>query len=216
MPDQFTARSPADLPDQARILSMSGLEFIEAIRDGKIGGAPIAGLMNFHIHDVSHGKVTFRGAPEFHHFNPMGGVHGGWYGTILDSALGCAVATTLPVEFPRQPRIIAVEKVFGDCGARRHPAQLLDFVQRLSEILELRPEFLPEFASRPAQVVTRLPEGVGAPLDGTGQSLGSEHNQPHHDQQEHLAPPDVGEHLASCPACPASDSPSRSPSGPPA
>lgn len=96
MTEQFTARSPEDLPDQARILSMSGLEFIESIRDGKLGGAPIAGLMNFHIHDVSPGKVTFRGAASFHHFNPMGGVHGGWYGTILDSALGCAVATTLP------------------------------------------------------------------------------------------------------------------------
>lgn len=96
MPVQRIAQSPADLPDATTLLSMSGLQFITAIRDGTLPGAPIAGIMNFHIHDVSPGKVTFRGAAEFQHCNPMGGVHGGWYGTILDSALGCAVATTLP------------------------------------------------------------------------------------------------------------------------
>ncbi|MEZ5752996.1 MAG: PaaI family thioesterase [Paracoccaceae bacterium] len=96
MPEQYVAKSPADLPSRAQIAAMSGLEFIEAIRDGRLPGAPIAGLLNFHIHEVSEGVVTFRGTPKFEFFNPMGTVHGGWYGTILDSAMGCAVATTLP------------------------------------------------------------------------------------------------------------------------
>jgi len=95
MPAQHVAKHPADLPDRATLAGMSGLDYIQAIHEGRMAGAPIAGLMNFHIHAVEKGKVTFRGAPEFQHFNPMGGVHGGWYGTILDSALGCAVATML-------------------------------------------------------------------------------------------------------------------------
>ncbi|GAB4265329.1 MAG: PaaI family thioesterase [Pararhodobacter sp.] len=95
MPEQHVARTPADLPDTATLAGMTGLEFITAIKEGRMAGAPIAGIMNFHIHDVKKGEVTFRGAPEFQHFNPMGSVHGGWYGTILDSALGCVVATML-------------------------------------------------------------------------------------------------------------------------
>jgi uncharacterized protein (TIGR00369 family) len=39
---------------------------------------------------------VFRGAPEFKTTNPMGTVHGGWYGTLLDSAMACAVMTKVP------------------------------------------------------------------------------------------------------------------------
>ncbi len=95
MPNQHPAASPAEMPGREVIAAMTGLAFIEAIRDGRLPGAPIAGLMNFVLHEVTRGEVAFRGTPEFRHFNPMGGVHGGWYGTILDSALGCAVATVL-------------------------------------------------------------------------------------------------------------------------
>lgn len=95
MPEQFVARSPDEIPDRATMAGMSGLEFIEAIRDGTLPGAPIAEVMNFRLHEAAKGEVAFRGSAEFKHSNPMGGVHGGWYGTILDSALGCAVATVL-------------------------------------------------------------------------------------------------------------------------
>lgn len=96
MPEQFVARSPEDLPSRAEVAAMSGLEYMRAILEGRVAGAPIAEVMNFRLHEVSEGEVAFRGTPEFKHFNPMGGVHGGWYGTILDSALGCSVASVLP------------------------------------------------------------------------------------------------------------------------
>lgn len=96
MPEQYVAQRPDDLPRPQEILSMTGLEYIQAIFDGRMAGAPIAGTLNFRLHLVEAGRVIFRGAPEFRHLNPMGGVHGGWYGTLLDSALGCAVATMLP------------------------------------------------------------------------------------------------------------------------
>lgn len=96
MPEPFVARSPADLPSPADLLAMSGMEFIQAIFDGRLPGAPIAETLSFRPHLAEPGRVIFRGAPEFRHLNPMGGVHGGWYGTLLDSAMGCAVATMLP------------------------------------------------------------------------------------------------------------------------
>jgi len=46
---------------------------------------------------VSEGRAVFQGTPGPAHLNPMGTIHGGWYATLLDSALGCAVNTMMPV-----------------------------------------------------------------------------------------------------------------------
>lgn len=93
---QHAATRPADLTSQADMLTMSGLEFMQGVLDGRVAGAPIAGLLNFHIVKVEPGLVEFHGTPEFAFCNPMGSVHGGWYGTVLDSAMGCAVMTKVP------------------------------------------------------------------------------------------------------------------------
>ena len=80
----------------AEILEISGLDMMQGILDGIYPGAPIAKLLNFSVHAVEKGKVVFRGTPNLESRNPMGTIHGGWYGTILDSAMACAVMTTLP------------------------------------------------------------------------------------------------------------------------
>lgn len=90
------AQNPADLLSQDELLSMSGLAFMQGICDGTLPGPPIAHTMGYKLHTVNDGKVVFRGAPEFHVTNPMGTVHGGWYGTLLDSAMACAVMTKVP------------------------------------------------------------------------------------------------------------------------
>ena len=90
------AQSPADLPDRQTLLSMSGLQFMQAVLAGELSGPPIAQGMNFLLHAVEPGRAEFRGTPEFAHLNPVGGVHGGWYGTVLDSCMACAVMTTVP------------------------------------------------------------------------------------------------------------------------
>mgnify|MGYP001822517171 FL=1 len=92
----FTATSPDQMPDLETMLSMSGLDFMQAMRDGKISRPPISALMNYTLDTVEAGKVAFRGVPEFQHTNPAGGVHGGWYGTLLDSCMSCAVMTVTP------------------------------------------------------------------------------------------------------------------------
>ncbi|MDE0752170.1 MAG: PaaI family thioesterase [Planktomarina sp.] len=93
MPD---ATSISDLPDRAKLLSLSGLEFMLAIRDGIIPRPPIARVLNYDLVEVLDGEITFSGTPEFDHTNPMGTLHGGWYGTVLDSCMACAVMTKVP------------------------------------------------------------------------------------------------------------------------
>lgn len=82
-------------PEQ--VAGKSGLEMIQAMLRGELPGAPIARTLDFRILEAELGRVVFQGTPGPAHLNPMGGIHGGWYATLLDSALGCAVHTMMPV-----------------------------------------------------------------------------------------------------------------------
>jgi uncharacterized protein (TIGR00369 family) len=75
---------------------LSGLDHLRAIRDGELPPPPIAVLMGFEPVEVEDGRAVFAVTPEEFHYNPIGVVHGGLAATLLDSAMGCAVQTTLP------------------------------------------------------------------------------------------------------------------------
>ncbi len=90
------AQSPDELLSSEELLGMSGLEFMQGILDGTYPGPPIGKTMGYTLHAVADGRAVFRGAPSFNVSNPMGTVHGGWYGTRLDSAMACAVMTKVP------------------------------------------------------------------------------------------------------------------------
>ena len=90
------AKDFSDLPTRAQLLSMSGYEFMCAMRDGTLPRPPIARLLCYELAEVSDGSVTFAGTPGFDHTNPMGGLQGGWYGAVLDSCMACAVMTKVP------------------------------------------------------------------------------------------------------------------------
>ncbi|WP_431257699.1 PaaI family thioesterase [Roseateles chitinivorans] len=81
----------------AEIAGLNGLEQMLAMLDGKLPPPPIAQTLDFTLLRAAKGEVIFQGTPKFRHYNPMGTVHGGWYATLLDSALGCAVHTTMDV-----------------------------------------------------------------------------------------------------------------------
>ena len=85
-----------DVLSMEEILEISGLDMMEGILNGIYPAAPIANILNYKVHAVEKGRVVFRGTPNLESRNPMGTLHGGWYGTILDSAMACAVMTTLP------------------------------------------------------------------------------------------------------------------------
>ncbi|WP_298497395.1 PaaI family thioesterase [uncultured Maritimibacter sp.] len=90
------ATRPEDLPTFAEARAVSGLEFMQKMLAGDFAGPPISALMNYECVEVAPGRVVFRGSPKFEFCNPIGTVHGGWYGTLLDSCMACAVMTTVP------------------------------------------------------------------------------------------------------------------------
>jgi uncharacterized protein (TIGR00369 family) len=78
---------------------MSGLQMLHAMLAGELPAPPISKTMNFWMTQAAEGTATFVGEPSADFLNPLGTVHGGWTGTIMDSALACAVhATLLPGE----------------------------------------------------------------------------------------------------------------------
>jgi len=78
------------------IARYDGLGFIQAMQRGEVPYPPICDTLNFILISAERGKVVFQGTPKFEYYNPIGSVHGGWYCTLLDSALGCVVQSMLP------------------------------------------------------------------------------------------------------------------------
>jgi uncharacterized protein (TIGR00369 family) len=89
-----TWEDPAALAQSGR--SMAGIDFLRAIRDRRLPGAPIADLLGFSLVEVEPGHAVFEIVPGEQHYNPIGVVHGGLAMTLLDSAMGCAVQTHMP------------------------------------------------------------------------------------------------------------------------
>jgi len=104
-------RDPYAALERAR--EMSGLEYMRALIAGDFPPPPIAELMGFTLVDVAEGYALFRGEPGEQHLNPIGSVHGGFAATLLDSALGCAVHTTLPAGIGYSTLELAVNLVRG-------------------------------------------------------------------------------------------------------
>ena len=86
---------PAITAAAAGVPGLSGLEFLRAIRDGKLPPPPIATLMGFRPVEVEPGRVVFEGTPDESVYNPIGTVHGGYVCTLADTVAACAVHTTL-------------------------------------------------------------------------------------------------------------------------
>lgn len=90
----FSWEDPRALAEAGR--GLSGLEYLQKIVAGELPRPPISALMNFSIGELSEGRAVFTVEPAEYHYNPIGVVHGGLAATLLDSAMGCAVHSTLP------------------------------------------------------------------------------------------------------------------------
>jgi uncharacterized protein (TIGR00369 family) len=84
------------LASPAEVAGKSGREVLQAIVEGALPQPPICETMSFRIVAVGDGFAAFEGEPGRHLLNPMGGVHGGWALTLIDSACGCAGQSLLP------------------------------------------------------------------------------------------------------------------------
>lgn len=77
-------------------LSLSGLDYLRGMGRGDFPPPPIVNLVDFRLLEVDEGRIVFGFTPAEYHYNPIGSVHGGVISTLLDSALSCAVHSTLP------------------------------------------------------------------------------------------------------------------------
>ena len=78
------------------LASRSGIQVFEAIFAGDLPSPPIGETLDFIPVHVEPGVAVFQGKPKPRHYNPLGSVHGGWFATLLDSCVGCAVHSSLP------------------------------------------------------------------------------------------------------------------------
>ena len=75
--------------------SYDGLSFLKAMIDSTLPQPPMTATLGFRLTEAEHGRALFTGEPRYEHYNPLGSVHAGFAATLLDSALGCAVHSTL-------------------------------------------------------------------------------------------------------------------------
>jgi uncharacterized protein (TIGR00369 family) len=87
----------AGLAKPEDLLGKTGLEQMTALLEGHTPYPHITDTMDFCLVEIGEGRAVFQGTPQLKHYNPLGSVHGGWYATLLDSAVGCAIHTTMPV-----------------------------------------------------------------------------------------------------------------------
>lgn len=87
----------AGVASLAQVAHLTGLQAMQAMQRGEIPFPSISQTLDFVLISASVGEAIFQGTPNAQHLNPMGTVHGGWYATLLDSAVGCAVHTMMPV-----------------------------------------------------------------------------------------------------------------------
>ena len=74
----------------------TGRQMLEAMLAGELPAPPIAKTLGFRLVEIGDRTAIFEGDPGPHLLNPLGGVHGGWAMTLIDSATGCALHTMLP------------------------------------------------------------------------------------------------------------------------
>lgn len=93
---QFSWADPQTLLRGAE--GKTGLAFLTAILKGELPAAPIGVALGFKLVHAEEGLARFEGWPDEYQYNPMGSVHGGWSATLLDSAMGSAVMSTLDAQ----------------------------------------------------------------------------------------------------------------------
>lgn len=106
----------------AHIPAMSGSEYLDAMLQGRVPGPPIAQLMGFTLVSAAVGEAVFESVPDESVYNPIGTVHGGLVCTLLDSACGCAVQSTLERGFGYTSidlNVSYLRPVFADSGRLR-------------------------------------------------------------------------------------------------
>ena len=119
-------QDPAASAQVARRLP--GLEFLRKIVAGELPAPPIAHTLDYALAEVGEGRAVFTIKPAEIHYNPIGMVHGGIPCTLLDSAMGCAVHSTLPAGVgytTLEIKVNIVKAISRDTGELRAEGRLI-------------------------------------------------------------------------------------------
>ena len=116
------------MPGAAAARSMAGIDYLRGMMRGEYPVPPMASLMDFTLTDVEPGRVVVEVRPGEQHYNPIGVVHAGMAATVLDTAMACAVHSTLgpgtgyaTIEF----KINLVRPITTDVGRLRAVAEVV-------------------------------------------------------------------------------------------
>jgi uncharacterized protein (TIGR00369 family) len=123
---------PAALAAAGR--TMPGLDFLRAIRDGRLPPPPIAEVLGFRLIEIEPGHAVFEFTPGERHYNPIGVVHGGLAMTLLDSAMSCSVQTRMPAgvgSTTLEAKIHLVRAITHKSGALRAIGKLVHLGNRV-------------------------------------------------------------------------------------
>jgi uncharacterized protein (TIGR00369 family) len=133
MNDATTAPAEYGVTPTDVMASMAGIDFVRAIFSGKLPAPPIMQTIEPFDSTAEPGQVVMHSIPSLRHYNPIGVVHGGYAATLLDSAMGLAVHTTLPpgtgyttLEF----KVSFIKAMTKDTGAVRTEGKILNVGRR--------------------------------------------------------------------------------------
>ena len=88
---------PPGQADLTKLVGLDGLAQLRAMVAGEMPRPPIMDTLDFEDFRPEAGRVVVTMRAQEFHYNPLGTVHGGVLSTLLDTAAGCAVHTTLAV-----------------------------------------------------------------------------------------------------------------------
>ncbi len=107
----------------------NSLEIFRKMIAGELPQPPIAGTLDFRLEKIESGRAEFVGQSKIDYYNPLGTTHGGYIATLLDSAMGCAIQSTLAagkgstsLEF----KVNFVRPVFEQTGRLRAVGELIN------------------------------------------------------------------------------------------
>lgn len=127
-------KSPAPVPMQ-ELTKRSGFELLQGVMTGDLPSAPISEKLDFFLAEVEAGRVVFQGNPQPAFYNPLGSIHGGWAATLLDSCVGCAVHSMLPVGkgyTTVELKVNFVRAVMPDSGPLRAEGKIINLGGRIA------------------------------------------------------------------------------------
>jgi uncharacterized protein (TIGR00369 family) len=114
---------------------MTGLEYIRALRDGQLPPPPMAVTLGFAVTEADEGRAVFRSEAAEFLYNPIGVVHGGFAMTLLDSAMGVAIHTTLArgeIYTTLETKVNFVRPVLADTGPVRCEGKVIHRGRRVA------------------------------------------------------------------------------------